>query len=246
MYDEWAGGGFSVRIKNTKCVFVYCLVADSGVGIWPARAQPGRPIPASSSVIARSYLPTPAGRCGGSERNLRAVLVWSRAPMASTTATTTLDGPTNYCDQSPVWCVPTWSCARRRSSFFRVSKSSGACCAMSRWVWPLCVSFETTASTASLRHHFSPVIPVDENGRRPFANASALVGHRVRGPWWFCGVLRRQFVPRSRRRTAAVLRRPVHQGTEHRRVRAPQLIQDASLLWREVPQSRMVSMCLNI
>jgi len=79
MYDEWAGGGFSVKIKNTKCVLVYCLVVVSGGGTWPARAQPGQPIPASSSVITRSYLLVQAGRWGGSERNRRAVLVWSRA-----------------------------------------------------------------------------------------------------------------------------------------------------------------------
>lgn len=76
MHDEWAGDEFSVKIKNTKCVFVYCLVAGSdGGGTWPARAQPGRPIPASSSVITRSYLPVQAWRRGGSERNRRAVLV---------------------------------------------------------------------------------------------------------------------------------------------------------------------------
>jgi len=60
MHDEWAGGGFSVKIKNTKYVFVYCLVVGSGGGTWSARAQPDQPMPASSSVITRSYLP--AGR----------------------------------------------------------------------------------------------------------------------------------------------------------------------------------------
>lgn len=56
MYDEWAGGGFSVKIKNTKCVFVYCLVADCGGGIWPARAR--NPVDRYPPLQARSPVVT--------------------------------------------------------------------------------------------------------------------------------------------------------------------------------------------
>jgi len=45
MYDEWAGGGFSVKIKNTKCVFVYCLVVGSGAEHGPRARNPANQYP---------------------------------------------------------------------------------------------------------------------------------------------------------------------------------------------------------
>lgn len=148
-------------------------------------------------------------------------------------------------DQSLVWCVPARYVAVCLSQFFRVSKSSLASWHVTNYnnimKWLFCVSFETTALTASLRLHSSPVIIVYENVRQPSTTASPVVGRLVRSSRWFCCVLWRQLVPRSWRSTAVVLRRSVYQGTEYHWVRAPELIQDTSLLRWEVSQSRMVS-----
>lgn len=55
-------------------------------------------------------------------------------------------------------------------------------------------------------------------------------------------VLRRQPVPREQRReTVVVFRRSIHQGAEHHRVRASELVQNAPLLRPAISQSRMVS-----
>jgi len=56
----------------------------------------------------------------------------------------------------------------------------------------------------------------------------------------FGRVLQRKLVP-GKRETTAGRRRPVHQGAERERVRAVGLVQDASLLRREISQSRVVS-----
>lgn len=63
---------------------------------------------------------------------------------------------------------------------------------------------------------------------------------RGAAPRMFGRVLRRKLVS-GKRETAVGRRRPVHQGAERERVRAVGLVQDASLLRREVSQSRVVS-----